>query len=525
LNADQGLPFSEQDLRQLRDHGVGESRARAQLQIFRQGQKPIGIERPATLNDGIIRLKDSDKLALKQAYSEAAASGRLLQFIPASGAATRMFKGLTAILLREDAPTLPALIQEAEQGGDAKEFLDWFTNLERFPFRSQLEAALRREGLGLSDLIRTENYRPILQYFLTEPGLGYGSLPKALIQFHLYPEGPRTALEEQLAEAARLVTDAQGLGRLHFTVSPEHEEMILGLLETVKKNYAAKGQLFKISLSKQSHDTDVLCVDGDLNPYRNRDNTLVLRPGGHGALLNNLQNSAGDIVFIKNIDNIVPERLRTEILEHRQSLCGHLLTLQTQVFAYLRRLLHCRLEASMSLALVQEISAFVEVNLGISLPNLKSLREQTEYLLKILHRPIRVCAMVKNQGEPGGGPFWVRHPDGSRRLQIVEDAQVDKNLPEHAQAMALATHFNPTDLVCGLRDYQGEMFQLQDFVDPDTYFITNKSKDGKPIHVLELPGLWNGSMAFWNTAFVEVPVETFNPVKSVNDLLRPSHQA
>jgi hypothetical protein len=489
------------------------------LAVFRRGQKPIRLERPAILNDGIVRLSAAERESLSAAYGAAAAAGRAMEFVPASGAATRMFKGLTAVLRRSDSPTLAALAKETGDA-DSREFHDWFQGMAGFPFRSRLDEALRGQGRDLDALIAAKDYRPILEALLSPKGLRYSELPKALIPFHLYPDGPRTALEEHLAESAGLVGDTRGVCRLHFTVSPDHEEPILALLEKVRGKYEAAGLRFEIGLSQQRRDTDTLAVGEDNGPARNLDNTLVLRPGGHGALLENLYRTGGDIVFIKNIDNLVPDRLRSEILAHRRSLGGYLVHLQERIFAYLRRL-----GKGSDPGLTEEIAHFAEQRLGIALPEGLDAAEKAPFLLKTLDRPLRVCAMVRNQGEPGGGPFWVRYPDGALRLQIVEAAQVDPASSQQRKIAEAATHFNPVDLVCGLRNHRGELFKLQDYVDTDAFFITSKSKDGKTLKALELPGLWNGSMAFWNTVFVETPVETFNPVKTVNDLLRPSHRA
>ena len=509
---------------------MSEDRALAQLEIFRKGRIPTRLERPATLNDGIVRLSAAEMESLPGIFAASAAQGRASEFIPASGAATRMFKGLIAVLNRADAPALPLLAKEAAQGNeDAKEFMAWFQGMERFPFRASLEEALRREGRDPAALIAAQDYRPILECLLTPRGLDYADLPKALIPFHLYPDGPRTALEEHLAEGAGLVGDARGVCRLHFTVSADHEKLILKLLEEVRGRYEAAGIRLDIGLSQQRRDTDTLAVDKDNAPVRNSDDTLTFRPGGHGALLGNLHHTGGDLVFIKNIDNLVPGRMRPQVLAQRRALGGYLVSLQERVHDYIRRM-----QADGGSELTEEVAHFAEQRLGILLPEALRKqaaggdkvagREKAAFLLKTLDRPLRVCAMVRNQGEPGGGPFWVRYPDGSLRLQIVETAQVDTGSSQQRKILESASHFNPVELVCGLRNHRGELFKLQDFVDGEAFFITSKSKDGKTIKALELPGLWNGSMAFWNTVFVETPIETFNPVKTVNDLLRISHQ-
>jgi uncharacterized protein DUF4301 len=532
--------FSDRDREQLRARGISEERALAGLRIFRAGQKHTHLERPCTLNDGIMRLSPAEMETLSAGFAEAAAKGRVMGFVPASGAATRMFKGLVAILNRADAPAFAALAKEASQGGDAKETADWFNGLRNFPFYPALCEAMVQSGLDPEALYAAKEYRPFLQALLGAQGIAqslrYAERPKALIPFHRYPPGPRTSLEEHLEEAVGLVQDAQGICRLHLTVSPEHEHAIHATLEAARRKYEGTRIRFSIGLSQQKPSTDTLAADQDNAPLRNPDGSLAFRPGGHGALLENLFHTGGDIVFIKNIDNVVPDRLRPTVLAYRRALGGCLVRMQERVFAYLKRLRESPgaegKEAAGFAALVDEAAHFAEQRLGSVPPeamrapatDAAALAAKAAFVIKTLDRPLRVCAMVRNQGEPGGGPFWVRAKDGGLRPQIVESAQVDLASSQQRKIMESATHFNPVDLVCGLRNGEGEQYKLQDFVDTEAYFITAKSKDGKTIKALELPGLWNGSMAFWNTLFVEVPVETFNPVKTVNDLLRPNHQ-
>ncbi|MDB5105165.1 MAG: hypothetical protein JWP91_2854 [Fibrobacteres bacterium] len=500
----------------------------AQLGIFREGQKFTRLERACTLNDGIVRLSPPEMESLSASYAAARESGRAMEFIPASGAATRMFKGLVAVRLRADRPAFAVLAKEASQNADAKETVDWFNGLRGFAFFGELSRLVSRNGKDAEELYAAKEYRPFLEAMLSPEGLHYADRPKALIPFHRYPDGSRTSLEEHLAEAAGLVRDREGICRLHFTVSPDHERDIHAMLDTVRGKYEAAGAQFEIGLSQQRPSTDTLAADQENAPQRNADNSLCLRPGGHGALLENLFHTGGDIVFIKNIDNVAHERLRPEVLANRNALGGYLVRMQERIFAYLGRL-----RDMPDANLIEEAAHFAEHRLGAVPPD--SMREpatdsmalaaKAAFVIKTLDRPLRVCAMVKNEGEPGGGPFWVRAKDGTMRPQIVESAQVDMGSSQQRKIVESATHFNPVDMVCGLRDGKGELYKLQDFVDTEAYFITIKAKDGKTMKALELPGLWNGSMAFWNTVFVEVPVGTFNPVKTVNDLLRPNHQA
>jgi hypothetical protein len=508
--------------------------------MFRQGLKPTRLERACTLGDGILALAPEAISAHSQTYASAQAAGRSMEFVPASGAATRMFKGLIAIWNREDHPSPAGLA--ALDDADAKETLAWFKGLPRFAFYPALADMLARAGRDAQALYAAGDYRAFLDALLGPDGLRCADRPKALIPFHSYPEGPRTPLQEHLDEAAGLVRSADGGCRLHFTASPNHESGIRALAETSAAGYVPAGIRFRIDLSRQNPATDTLAADQDNAPLRNPDGALSLRPGGHGALLDNLSAIDGDIVFIKNIDNVVPARLRPLVLAHRKALGGLLVGLQRRAFAYLDRLDAMDRTAAerkgagapdAALAAgLDEAFRFAETELCAIPPeamrapaaDAAAWAAKAAYVRKALDRPLRVCAMVKNQGEPGGGPFWVRGPDGSARPQIVESAQIGMDDPGQRAIVESATHFNPVDLVCGLRDRKGKPYRLQDFVDRDAGFITAKSKDGKVVKALELPGLWNGSMAFWNTIFVEVPVETFNPVKTVNDLLRPSHQ-
>ena len=506
---------------------MGEERAASQLALFRAGRKYAWLDRACSLNDGIVHLSPAEAESLEAIYAIAAAEGRALAFVPASGAATRMFKGLSAIWKRPDRLSFAALAKEAAKDADARETVEWFTRLGEFPFFAELKSAVSRAGVDAEATMAAQDYLPWLEALLTGPGLALAELPKALIPFHADGDGPRTPLHEHLAEAAALLKDAAGICRLHFTVSPEHESAVLQALDRARAPFEAAGIRFRIELSRQKPSTDTLAADARNEPFRDADGNLVFRPGGHGALLENLHHTGGDIVFIKNIDNVGPARLRGVEIAHRRMLAGYLVHLQERIFGYQKAL-----RLNPDARLVEEAAHFASQRLGVSAPDAllappadaPALAAKSEWLARTLARPLRVCAMVKNQGEPGGGPFWVRQADGSVRPQIVETAQVDMANAGQRKILETATHFNPVDLVCAIRDTDGQPYKLQDFTDQDTCFISEKSKDGKPLKALELPGLWNGSMAFWNTAFVEAPLETFNPVKTVNDLLRPNHR-
>jgi hypothetical protein len=351
---------------------------------------------------------------------------------------------------------------------------------------------------------------------LDPKGLNYENLPKGMIPFHAYPDHVRSAFEEHFVEAQRYTRDQQGLGRLHFTLSREHVKRVTEFLSHHVPRYETQGRKFLLSISEQKSTSYTLAVDPENKPFRLEDGSLLLRPGGHGALLENLNECGGDIVFIKNIDNVTHDRVKPVALRYKKALGGLLIQVQEKVFAYLREL-----EAgTVSPRRLSEIGRFAQDKLGY---HPTSEFSQTS-LVKILHRPLRVCGMVPNQGEPGGAPFWVRDEDGTSSLQIVESAQVDPGNPGQQEIFRRATHFNPVDLVCGLRDHRGRPFDLMSFRDDRAVFISEKTHGGRSLKALEWPGLWNGGMAHWNTIFVEVPIETFAPVKTVNDLLRPEHQ-
>lgn len=504
----------------MRDHGISEERASSQLRTFRAGRKHALLDRPCTPNDGIIRFSPAEAEALATGFSAAAKSGRAMVFVPASGAATRMFKGPSALLHRKHRPDLAGLAKEAAKDPDAKDTLEWFTRLREFPFFPAL-------GVDAEALFAAGDYGRLLERMLAPSGLRYADLPKALIPFHAEAGIPRTPLDEHLADAAGLVRDGGGICRLHFTVSAEHESAVLAALDRARKPFEAAGLRFEISLSVQKASTDTLAADAENMPFRDGEGRLVFRPGGHGTLLENLHHTGGDLVFIRNVDNVAPARMRPAMLAHRRVLGGYLAHLQERLFAYRKAL-----AGAPDAHLVEEAAHFAAQRLGITAPesllappaDCEALQAKSAWLLRAFARPLRVCAMVKNVGEPGGGPFWVRHADGSVRPQIVESAQVEISRPAQRRILELATHFNPVDMAVALRDLDGSPYKLQDFVDHDACLISEKSKDGRPLQALETPGLWNGSMAFWNTAFVEAPLETFNPVKTVNDLLRENHR-
>lgn len=399
----------------------------------------------------------------------------------------------------------------------------YFDNLENFAFYGALDEQCRKnEGKSIKELTAEGNYKAVVANMLEAKGLNYGQLPKGLLLFHKYENGPRTPMEEHLVEGA-LYAASNGEAHVHFTVSHEHMPLFRKMVEDKADIYAKTyGIKYDITFSEQKPSTDTVAANPDNTPFRTDEGRLLFRPGGHGALIENLNEIDADIIFIKNIDNVVPDRLKGDTVEYKQVIAGVLVTLQQKAFDYLHLLdtgiyIHDQLE---------EIIRFVQQDLCCRKQDIKNLEdaELVIYLRNKLNRPMRVCGVVKNVGEPGGGPFLTYNQDGTISLQILESSQIDKSNKEYMEMFTKGTHFNPVDLVCAVKDYKGQPFNLPDFVDKSTGFISSKSKSGKELKALELPGLWNGAMSDWNTIFVEVPLSTFNPVKTVNDLLREQHQ-
>jgi len=501
--------LSASDIEHIRARGTTEEKVLRQIDLCRLGAVTVTLDRPATVGDGIIRVADEDRESLVTLHDEAARAGRVLKFVPASGAATRMFKEWHGVFNRG--------------GFTGAEMETFFTRLPRYAFYGDLGEALSAAGHDLGDLVARGRGLEILDFILNEKGLHYAWKPKALLKFHRYGKEARTALEEHLVEAALYAKDASGLCRIHFTVSEEHLDLVKELLGRVTGLYEKRfGARFEIGLSIQSESTDTIAVDLENRPFRDRDGQLLFRPGGHGALLYNLNGIDGDIVFIKNIDNIVHDRLKGTTVLYKKILGGCLVGLQRELFRHLQALS----DPTASENAIGSAARFAADRLNCAMPpgmEGRPLEERRQILMGLLNRPLRVCGMVKNEGEPGGGPFWAVGKNGACSLQIVEEVQVDKSRADQAAIWASSTHFNPVDLVCGIRDFRGQKFDLERFVDAEQVFISTKSHEGCDIKALELPGLWNGSMAFWHSVFVEVPIETFNPVKTIDDLLRPTH--
>lgn len=468
----------------MEEHGLTPAALETQLKNFREGFPFLPVTRAASCGDGIRVLDAAGTEQAAARYDRAKESLRVVKFVPASGAATRMFKDLFEF------------VREGRRTAVVGELL---ANRRRFAFWPELRTII---GDDADELRTVEN--------IVAEGLRYGETPKGLVSFHRYGDEVRKAVEEHLVEGAQYAA-AGGEVKIHFTVSPEHLTRFEALLAEKIPGYESRfGVKYRISFSVQDPSTDTLAVNPDCTPFRRADGRLLFRPAGHGALIGNLGKIDADIVFVKNIDNVTTDARRSDTVLYKKALAGVLLALQERIFEYLMAL-------EVPGAELEPIAAFIENELCVKLPK----DYGTALLRQVLDRPIRVCGMVRNEGEPGGGPFWVAGADGLETLQIAESNQI---APEKRELMRSATHFNPVDLVCSFRTSKGGRFDLREFVDPATGFISRKSDGGRELLAQELPGLWNGAMARWNTVFVEVPITTFSPVKVVTDLLRPEHQ-
>ena len=504
--------LTQQDLKQLAQKGISEQQIETQLGQFKTGFPFLKLEAAAAIGRGIVAPNAEERKKYVEAWQQYKAAGKkVVKFVPASGAASRMFKDMFAFVDADyDVPTT-----DFEK--------KYFDNIEKFAFYGELDAACKKnEGKGIKELMAAGNYKAVAANMLKAEGLNYGQLPKGLLLFHNYPEGPRTPMEEHLVEGA-LYAASNGESHVHFTVSHEHMELFKQKVAQKVDLYAKKyGIKYDITFSEQKPSTDTVAANPDGTPFRNSDGSLLFRPGGHGALIENLNEIEADVIFVKNIDNVVPDRLKADTVEWKQIIAGVLVTLQKKAFEYLNLLDSGKYTHEE----IEEMIRFVQQDLCCRKGDIKNLEDAdlVIYLRKKLNRPMRVCGVVKNVGEPGGGPFLTYNQDGTVSLQILESSQIDKSNKEYMEMFTKGTHFNPVDLVCAVKNYKGEAFDLPKFVDPTTGFISQKSKSGKELQALELPGLWNGAMSDWNTIFVEVPLSTFNPVKTVNDLLREQHQ-
>ena len=514
------MNFSKKDISQFREKGISPEKVEQQIGIFKRGNIVVNVREAATVRNGILAISEEKQDELVSFYGSRKDKLDLLKFVPASGAATRMFKAFYN-LLKEFNPEKDDLDDYIDRKNE-RSLETFFSRIKDLPFYNKVRNKAAEAEPGFEDMPEDRQHYLFVKYMLQEDGLDLGDQPKGLVPFHKYDNHLATAFEEHLVEAIDYAASGKKV-RIHFTVAEEHREKFEEeAREVVPRLEQETGYSFDVSYSYQDPKTDTVAVTPDNEPFRDENGDVFFRPGGHGALIQNLNEQDADLIFIKNIDNVVTPKNRELLASYKKMLGGKLLQLQEKIFNYLKRL-----ENGAEAEQLEEMGNFLqkELNAGLSV-NFHDLNEQEKpgVIEKLLNRPLRICGMVKNEGEPGGGPFWVTHKNGEISLQIVESAQIDHDNFQQSKIAQEATHFNPVDVVCSTKDYRGGKFDLNKYVDEETSFIASKTKDGKELKALELPGLWNGGMAHWNTIFVEVPVETFNPVKTVADLLKPSHQ-
>ncbi len=519
LQLAKSLGFSSKDFFQAYSWGISFEDVKNQLEQYSNGILKMTLLGPATLSKGIFPLNEENATKYSR-YFDLEKRGLLLQkFVPASGAASRMFKFLSEFLndFKLGKETINAYINRSK----CAQMPVFMVGLEKFPFYEPLLNFVKSKYSGFDIFNKDTKTYYLIHALLQEDGFDYLCKPKAVLPFHLYESHTATPIEEHLNEAVAYASENKK-SKLHFTISQEHRDEFEKIVETAKIKIEERSQTeIEVTFSYQYPSTDTLAVDFKNKPFRQNDGSLFFRPGGHGALIENLNALSADVIFIKNIDNVIQNHIEI-ISKYKKALAGLLLELRKKIFSCCELL-----DTKISEEEIAETADYIRKNLGLTLKaDFEKYTSENKilHLKEILNRPIRVCGMVQNEGEPGGGPFWVKNSNGNISLQIVESSQVDLQNPQQKAIMASATHFNPVDLVCSIKNYKGEKFDLKKFIDPNSGFIVEKNKNGQAIKAYELPGLWNGAMANWITIFVEVPLITFNPVKTVNDLLKPAHQ-
>ncbi len=515
------MKFSKQDIQQIEKKGLTTKKINAQLDIFKLGLPYVNLKSEATVEHGIKQISESERQDLIRFFEAKRNHVSLLKFVPASGAATRMFKTLFEFIVEfnPDEDTINSFINRKKET-DLSVFL---VGIEKLPFYKIVMDKIETYYPEYKTYSNDKQKYVFVKTMLDEDKLNYGFYPKGLLPFHEYKDHLASAFEEHLFEAA-LYASSNNEAHLHFTISERYKHIFDDEFKRIEAIVERKTNTkFHISFSYQKESTDTIAVTPKNEPFRDENGYLYFRPSGHGALLENLSELNADVIFIKNIDNVVVFKYENEVADYKKMLAGLLLQTQEQVFEKIKTLKGEQVSSDDLIAIGEFLMNTLNVKVSHEFEKY-SKKYQIEYLIEKLDRPIRVCGMVKNEGEPGGGPFWVKEESGNVSLQIVESAQVDRKNKHQKEILKNATHFNPVDLVCGIKNYKGETFDLQKFVDNKTAFITMKTKLDKDLKALELPGLWNGSMASWNTIFVEVPLITFNPVKTVTDLLKPTHQ-
>ncbi len=516
------MNITDKDIKLIKSKGLTVEKVLSQIEIFKNEIPFVALRSAASLDNGILKFSEHYQTELTKLYESRSVDLETIKFVPASGAATRMFKELFKFLENYDyeKESLNSYTNH-EKANAIRLFL---IGLEKFPFYDTVKEKVKNSYPHFDSLSEGRQLYIFVEMMLKEKGLNFGVYPKGLLPFHKYSNSIATSFEEHLYEAAGYNKNSKGDSKLHFTISKEHLEAFKDEFERKKKKVEEKTNTnFTITYSFQKPETDTIAVTEDNEPYRTEDGSLLFRPGGHGALIENLNELDADIIYIKNIDNVVVRKYQDEVSGYKKILAGKLIEIQDEVF----RILNSIDKKAPSEAELKDIKKFLEQQLNVQMPldfDKFAEKYKIQFLKESMNRPIRVCGMVINEGEPGGGPFWVKRENGRLILQIIETPQINKNDRRQQDILKSATHFNPVDLVCGIRNYKGSKFNLQEFVDPDAGFITKKSLNGNVVKALELPGLWNGAMSNWISVFVEVPLTTFNPVKTVNDLLKSAHQ-
>lgn len=516
------MNITDKDINLIQSKGLTVEKVLSQIETFKKEIPFVSLRSAASLDNGILKFAEHYQTELTKLYESRSSELQTIKFVPASGAATRMFKDLFRFLdhYEYEKESLNSYTNH-EKANAIRLFL---IGLEKFPFYTTVMKKVKKAYPNFESLSEGRQLYIFVEMMLKEKGLNYGAFPKGLLPFHHYSKSIATAFEEHLFEAAGYNTNSKGESLLHFTISKDHLDAFKGEFERIEKKVEEQTNTrFDITYSFQKSETDTIAVTTKNEPFRKEGGAILFRPGGHGALIKNLNDLDADIIYIKNIDNVVVRKYQDEVSGYKKILAGKLIEIQDEVFRILNSI-----DATMPTeAELKDIKKFMVQQLNVRMPldfDKFAEKYKVQFLKESLNRPIRVCGMVINEGEPGGGPFWIKKDNGRLVLQIIETAQINKKDKNQLEILNSATHFNPVDLVCGVRDYKGNKFDLLKYVDPEAGFITQKTLNGKTLKALELPGLWNGAMANWISVFVEVPLTTFNPVKTVNDLLKSAHQ-
>lgn len=500
--------FTNQDLESIRQHGISQESVNQQLAIVSCDIAKVELTAPAHKGNGIYEADASQLEKMASKYAQKIAGKKIMKFVPASGAATRMFKELLVYV---------------NDGTASKSVEEVKSSLKKFAFFPSLASALAKDGYHIEQLIEQEDYKTIFNYLLKQHGLNFANMPKGLLPFHVYKDAARTAFEEHLVEAALYAKDSKKVARLHFTISAEYEELFKELKDKIVQKYEDEYDVkYDISFSFQHASTDTIAFAEDNQPFRDENGCLVFRPGGHGSLIKNLNEIDADVIFIKNIDNVTIDKLKGTTIKYKKLLASLLLDVQQQVFDLLSKMENNQ-HLSVNLKAAEEmLSTYFFIKMPLDYHQMSDERKK-QFIIRLLDRPIRVCGMVKQEGEPGGGPFWVRNHFGTCDLQIVETSEMNLVDEHQKQIVETSDYFNPVDIVCAIKNYQGKIFDLTQFIDYQRFFVSEKSYQGRKLKAIENPGLWNGAMSNWLTMFVAVPLATFSPVKTINDLLRKEH--